>query len=96
LGAIGKVLYFEDIINFVNSVAVKARPSAGIPSPWPLSNEDWEAMTEEQQTTFRIEFDAMLCKLGRHDYEYVKATDDGRYILKCFYCLAKKNTNGGN
>ena len=89
------MLYYKDIIEFIVNVAAKARPMVGIPAPWPLNERHWEELPHAKQTAIRTELDEMLCKLGRHDYEYVTELEDGRYELKCFYCLHKKITDGG-
>lgn len=87
-------LFYGDIIEFINNVAMKMRLVPKPMTPWPTSEDQWDALSDEQQTVVRTELDDMLCKLGRHDYEYVEDTGDG-YNLKCFYCLAVKHTNGG-
>lgn len=33
----------------------------------------------------------LLCKMGRHDYEFVAANGDYG-ILECFYCLRRKGS----
>lgn len=33
----------------------------------------------------------MMCKLGRHDYEFEKM-DNGGAVLYCFYCEKKKHS----
>lgn len=31
----------------------------------------------------------MMCKMGRHDYEFISADSDGG-LLECFYCERKR------
>jgi hypothetical protein len=88
------MLYYENIIEFIGAIVSKACPEDGFLSTWPLSVEQWEVLSEERQTMIRIQLDEALCKLGRHDYEYVEETETG-YNLKCFYCGAVKHTSGG-
>jgi hypothetical protein len=88
-------LFYGDMITFWSKLMAKIRPTMMSSDGWPLSHLKWEGLTEEQQTSIRVEFDEMLCKLGRHDYEYVDSfVDDGdsqKFELRCFHCGAVKS-----
>jgi len=93
-------LFYGDMISFWSRMLAKLRPKMMSPGGWPLTERRWDDMTEDEQTAIRVEFDQMLCELGRHDYEGVNSfVDDGdtqTYDLKCFHCGAIKGVTQTN
>jgi len=80
-------LFYEDIVEFSRAVTAKIATSN-----WPSSSREWKAMTGAEENRVRDEFDKMLCKLGRHDYEFGRMVDGEHCRLRCFYCDEETKT----
>jgi len=77
-------LYWPDIKRFVIDLAKKAET-------WPslVMIDDHYDLTDEEQNVVRNDFNELLCRLGRHDYEFKVLNSEG-IVLECFYCEQQK------
>jgi len=78
-------LYWPDIKRFLVRVARLERE-------YPFVDMTIDAHGElcaEIENDVRNRLNAMLCSLGRHDYEFGAFTPNG-VLLRCFYCRAEK------
>lgn len=84
-------LFYGDIVKFINKIVEKSEV-------WPRTDEEWEALSCEQENEIRNELNNMLCVLGQHDYGVVwnfEQVDKNvfNYTMTCFNCEAKKGVS---